>query len=326
MTSVPIGKPWQMIAIDILEVPLLYNNNRYLLVVQDYFTKWVEAIPIPDQTAQCIVSELLKLFSTMGVPEIVHSDQGRNFESALLRHTLEVFGASKSHTTAYHPQGDGMVERFNRTLLQMLHSYVDTKEDWEKYLPLVHYAYRTAVHSSTGTSPFNLMYGRAPKTTAFEQNRAFAPSSYQAHLSAKLAEMNDFVNSNLAEATTRQKRSYDKVTATREFKAGNYVWLSIPTARKLDPQWDGRWTVKAVKSPLNMEITDGKNCKVVHVNRLRPRIQPNGHDVLLQSDKTASWTPPTIDHFIDCSPDSSAVRRYPLRVRRPPLRYIESNT
>jgi len=100
------------------------------------------------------VPELVKLFLTMGVPKIVHSDQGRNFESVLLRHTLEVFGASKSHTEIYHPLGDGMVEQFNRTLLQMFRSYVDTKENWEKYIPL---AYCAAVHSLTGTSSFELM-------------------------------------------------------------------------------------------------------------------------------------------------------------------------
>ena len=99
-----------MIAVDILEVPRSLKNNRYLLVVQDYFTKWVEAIPLPDQTANPITRELTKLFSTYGQPEILHSDQGRNFESAILSLTLQAFGVQKSRTTAYHPQGDGMVE------------------------------------------------------------------------------------------------------------------------------------------------------------------------------------------------------------------------
>jgi transposase InsO family protein len=117
MTNVPIGRPWQMIAMDILEVPVSSNNNRYLLVVQDYFTKWADARPLPDQTASRITTELVDLFTTYGVPEIVHSDQGRNFESAIFQQVLKAFGVKKTRTTAYHPQGDGMVERFNCTLL-----------------------------------------------------------------------------------------------------------------------------------------------------------------------------------------------------------------
>ena len=102
-----------MIAVDILEVPILYNNNRYLLVVQDYFTKWPEAIPILDQTAAPITWELVKIFSTIGIPDTLHCDQGRNFESLILQQTLDTFGVNKSWTLAYHPQGDGMVERLN---------------------------------------------------------------------------------------------------------------------------------------------------------------------------------------------------------------------
>ena len=74
----PIGKPWQMIAVDILEVPISSNNNRYLLVVQDYFTKWVEAVPMSDQTATKIVSAITKIFCSFGIPEVLHSDQGCN--------------------------------------------------------------------------------------------------------------------------------------------------------------------------------------------------------------------------------------------------------
>ena len=117
LMNVPIGQTWQMIAIDIPEVPVSTNNSRYLLVVQDYFTKWADAIPLIDQTSARITQEVIKLFSIYGQPEIIHSDQGRNFESSILTQTLKAFGVNKSCTTAYYPQGDGMVERFNRTLL-----------------------------------------------------------------------------------------------------------------------------------------------------------------------------------------------------------------
>jgi len=114
-------------------------------VLGDYFTKWAEAIPLHDQTALSITTAHVNLFSRFGIPAFVHSDQGRN----LLKQTLEAFGTTKTRTTAYHPQGDGMVEQFNRSLLQLLQTYVEEESDWERFLPLLLLAYRTSVHSST---------------------------------------------------------------------------------------------------------------------------------------------------------------------------------
>ena len=173
MTSIPIGHPWEMVAVNVLQVLMSYQHNKYLLVVQDYFTKWVEAIPMPDQTTQHITCELIKIFAALGMPKILHSDQGKSFESTILKQTLQAFGIVKSHTTAYHPQGDRMVERFNRSLLQLHRSYVEKEADWKKHLPLVLFAYRIATHSSTGTSSFLLMLGRQPKIRDIDDTQAY---------------------------------------------------------------------------------------------------------------------------------------------------------
>ena len=111
---------------------------------------------MPDQKARRITDILINLCARMG---LIHSDQGRNFESTILHQTLQAFGITKSHTTAYHPQGDGMVERLNRSILQMLRTYVTKECNWERYLPLIMYAYRTTPHSSTQLSQFKLMFG-----------------------------------------------------------------------------------------------------------------------------------------------------------------------
>ena len=179
LTSTPIGKPWQMIAVDILSVPVSAKGNNCLLVVQDYFMKWADAIPLPNQKAITITKALVNLFATMGIPQIVHSDQGQNFKSTVLKQTLDVFGIRKSHTTAYHPQGDGLVERFNRSLLQLLRAYVDKEFDWEQHLPLALYAYRTAAYSLTGVSSHMLMFGREPHALLFDSTLTFDSGSYQ---------------------------------------------------------------------------------------------------------------------------------------------------
>ena len=316
--SIPIGKPWEMVAVDILQVPLSCHNNRYILVVQDYFTKWAEAIPLPNQMAATITRELVNIFSKYGMPAILHSDQGRNFESLLLQQTLDAFGVVKSRTTAYHPQGNGMVERFNRSLLQMLRSYVRTQADWEEFLPLVLFAYRTSVHTSTGISPFELMFGRSTQNFSFSLPPAFDPESYSNHLHSKLSQLYDFVETNLVEAAHHQQTSYNQHIQDRCFKVDDAVWLSSPTAGKLDPKREGGWTVKAIKGPTSYEIVNGKKKKIVHINRLRKRMC-----VEVDSPVNVSlpvWNPPTIEHEVL---DLGEGRRYPQRSRQPPdyLRY-----
>jgi len=310
-----------MIAVDILSVPTSVNGNKCLLVVQDYFTKWADAIPLPNQKAVTITKALVNLFATMGLPQILHSDQGQNFESAILKQTLDAFGVQKSRTTAYHPQGDGLVERFNRSLLQLLRTYIDKESDWEKHLPLALYAYRTAVHASTGVSPHVLMFGREPRSLLFDSQCSFDAGSYQQYLKAKLAELQDLVESNLVRSAGHQKTHYDKQSTTPSFVVHDKVWLSVPTAGKLQPRWEGDWKVTAIKSPVTIQIYNGRKSKVVHSNRLRHRFQAavNSSESSVTENPAPTWNPPMIEHFIEETAGSS--QRYPARERRPPQFY-----
>ncbi len=134
----------------------------------------------------------------------------------MLKETLPIFGITQSRTTAYHPQGNGMVERLNRSLLR---SYVDKEPAYYKhYLPLVLYAYRTTVHSSTGVSPFQLMFCRQPRSSDLDHQLAFDASSYQGHFQTKLAELCDLVETNLVEAATQQMTTYNRHSYNRSSK------------------------------------------------------------------------------------------------------------
>ena len=228
-----------MVAVDVLELPLFCQNNKYLLVIQDYFTKWAEAIPLFDQTANQITRELIHVFTRFGLPTILHSDQGANFACTILHQTLDAFGVRKTRTTANHPQGDRMVERFNRTLLQMLRSYTSQRSDWEQHLPLVLFAYHSATHPSTGFSLFKLMFGCPALCSDLLEISAFDPMSYQAELRSRLGEFRDLVDTHHAQAVHHQKSQYDRDAQSREFRVGDLIWLSCPRAGKLDAKWEG---------------------------------------------------------------------------------------
>lgn len=125
-----------------------------------------------------------------------------------------------------------MVERFNRTLL--LWSYVDHQADWEQYLPLVLFDYSLTNHPSTGFSPFALMYRRPPLKADVPHLSAFDPISYQSNCGL------DWLNTRTLLKGTSHCQKIDCSTKPRCFQVGDCVWLSCPTAGKLDPWWEGR--------------------------------------------------------------------------------------
>lgn len=114
-------RPLQRVAIDILELPLTSQGNRYILVVEDYFTKFAALYALPNQTAHVVARSLFEDYVLVhGVPEILHSDQGRQFEAEVIQSLCQWLGIKKTRTTAYNPKSDGMVERHNRTLIDQL--------------------------------------------------------------------------------------------------------------------------------------------------------------------------------------------------------------
>ena len=120
--TIQASYPVQIVAVDIMSpLPETVNGNSYLLVVCDYFTRWMEAYPIRNQEAVTVAQKLVdEFFCRFSTPEQLHSDQGSQFESRLISEICKLLNIHKSHTTPYHPQGDGLVERFNRILLDML--------------------------------------------------------------------------------------------------------------------------------------------------------------------------------------------------------------
>ena len=158
----PVGMPLERMAVDIVgPLPRTKNDNLYIVVIVDYFTKWAEAFPIPDKqtytVAEVVVTEVV---SRLGTPLRLHSDQGGEFESRLFSVICELLGVGKTRTAPYRPQSDGLVERLNRTIKQMLRSMVgEHRDDWDDHLPYVMMAYRATRQDSTGCLPNLMMLG-----------------------------------------------------------------------------------------------------------------------------------------------------------------------
>ena len=214
-----VGAPMERVAVDITgPLPVTSSGNRYICVAMDYFTKWPEAYAIPDQEATTVAKALVEqFFSRLGIPKELHSDQGRNFESAVFRECCRLLGIRKTRTTPGHPESDGMVERYNRTLADELAKYcIESQQDWDLKLPLALMAYRSSEHESTGYSPARLMTGRELRLPVDlitdsppGEETAAATTQYVKDLKGRLYEIHHQVRENLNITGQAMKERYD---------------------------------------------------------------------------------------------------------------------
>ena len=366
LQNILTGYPMQMVATDIMgPFPITTHGNKYILVASDYFTRWVEAYAIPNQEATTVAGKLVNnMFCHFGLPEQLHSDMGAQFESRVVKEMCNMLHINKTHTTPYHPQSDGLVERANRTIQNMLTTATNGQAgDWEDCLPKVCLAYNTSKHTSTGYTPFYLMFGRQPNMP-LDIIYGVAPShteehcQYVANLRKTMELAYYLARENVQTAAHRQKENYDLKVHGDKFTPGQLVWLCNPVvpkghSRKLLTPWVGPYKVIKCLSDAVYRIQDtraNRRRQVVHFDRLKPchqniRIQAKANTPQQQTstDGTpiqSSRPPPpgTMLQLVEDNDDaetqgemnlpnlpvSQEQRRYPLRSsRRRPVRYGE---
>ncbi|VDI65663.1 Hypothetical predicted protein [Mytilus galloprovincialis] len=231
--SYTVGYPLDRVAIDVIgPLPYTRQNNKFILVIGDHFTRWMEAFPLPHQQAEKVAEKLVHEFiSRFGIPLELHSDQGRNFESKIFTEVCKLLEIHKTRSTSYRPCSNGIIERFNATLEGMIRSFVNKNaNDWDLHIGILMAAYRSTVYPATGYSPNMLMLGREitlPPQIIFpfpNCNESMEVETYVSKMRSKLEEIYQLAREHLRSSAVRQKKDYDSRISQNQFCKGSLVY------------------------------------------------------------------------------------------------------
>jgi transcription initiation factor IIE alpha subunit len=288
---IKVGQPFDRIGMDIVgPLPKTKKGNKYIVVATEYLTKWPEARAIPDAKAKSVVSFFYEdIICRHGCPKELLTDRGTHFVNEMLNTLCDELGVKHKLSTAYHPQTNGLVERFNRTLCETLAKFAnDNNDDWDTFIPSALFAYRTKQHETTRHEPFYLIYGRnvtLPIEFQVEtQNVKSSSDDVQNDLLQRVQQITGRMKDDIKETQNRitiaqqkQKERHDKnLQSNYKFEVGQLVLkyeTKIEGKRKLDDRWTGPYYIHADlgNGVYKLRTMDRKILKVpINGARLKP--------------------------------------------------------
>ncbi|CAF1183322.1 unnamed protein product [Didymodactylos carnosus] len=274
--------------------PRTQRGKEFVLVVADYFTRWIEVFPMRSTTAlevgALIVNEVICRY---GCPKYILSDNGPQFVAEIFTSICKDLSVKNKYTATYHPQTN-MTERVNKTLKQMISQYAEGKDNsWDKELQKLALAIRTSVNESTGETPAFLNLGRDPRlpldlligdTTSgppgSPDDQKKATKSYRDRLIEDLKYAYQVAREHAQVKKLTQKAYYDRHTTSRQFNKGQLVWVAIPHGAfvgKLHPRWQGPCKILEKITPSTFKIqrlSDRVTMGTVNADRLKPYLAP----------------------------------------------------
>ena len=280
----------ERIAFDIIgPLPESRTGNRYILTVGDYFSKYFIAVPLRRHTAEDVAEAIVIewICKLGGCPLTIHSDRAPEFCSKVMKQIWEMLQIHHTKTLPYRPQSDGMVERFNGTIQQMLKCAIGKHKDrWDEMLPYVIMAYNATEQASTGCSPnllcfgeelvmpVDLLYGcKVDKRPWVRPNGATHYFDYVEEKRRLLINAFSSARKVLRDAASRQERGFNVHLKRRQYEPGDWVlkWYKPAAEEKLGKGWVGPYVVTRVISEVAYEIQAHPKLKpkVVHVDYLK---------------------------------------------------------
>ncbi|GFX75308.1 transposon Tf2-6 polyprotein [Trichonephila clavipes] len=211
----PAIAPFHRIGIDLLgRFPKSAHGNKWIIVCTDYSTRYAITKALPTAEVAEIAKFLLEeIVLRHGAPRVIITDRGAVFRSRLVSSLVDLCNIDHRFTTAYHPQTNGLTERFNKTLADMLSMYVDVEQkNWDEILPFVTFAYNTAKQETTGFTPFYLLHGRQAETT-LDTMLPFCPNDFDDNnitkIAARAEESRQLARVHTLRAQDKDRRRYD---------------------------------------------------------------------------------------------------------------------
>ncbi len=249
LVNIQTTRPMELVCMDFLSLEPDSRNTKNILVITDHFTKYAVAIPTKDQKATTVAKCLWEQYLVhYGFPERLLSDQGRDFESQLIKELCTLASITKVRTSPYHPRGNP-VERFNRTLLGMLGTLREKdKNHWRDYVKPLTHAYNCTKNEVTGFSPYELLFGRQPRlpvdiafSLPVKDGAPKSHSQYVRKLKARLEESYQVAARNSQKVADRNKRRFDKAVRESTLEEGDQVLvrnLRLRNKHKLADKWE----------------------------------------------------------------------------------------
>ena len=278
LNPIKVGKPFERIGIDFVgPLERTKNGNKYILVVTDYLTKWPEAKAMKEATAENVIEFIYKgIICTHGCPKIILSDRRTHFRNKLVDGLCKKFEIKHKLSSPYHPQTNGLVERFNRTLCESLAKVSEKEDEWDKHIGSVLFAYRTTKHNTTRKTPFFMVYGREAilPIEDFETGENFGMDAIIERTYDLINLVDDRIKAleNIERSQEQQKNRHDnKIKKEIKFEIGDKILLKDAAKEKqwsgkLSSKWKGPYYIHEIirKGAYKLRTLDGKVLKTSH--------------------------------------------------------------